>query len=743
MSATNSASLWPRPLSLSAHSDGTLAKVDFKLQQPAIAQLQLDLAQGGDYKWTARLDAPSLDPKPWLGDSALKSLAVSLQGQGDRYSGDLNGLLTLNDYRVKLQPLRVQFSHDFTLLTLQELNIGSTQFSGSVAASGTVQLSAQPVSADLLIQWKDLQLPAELVGQPLASRGTLKASGSADKYHAEGDVAIGPPGKLASLALNLDGTPAHISLHTLALKQARGNLTVNGTLTLQPALAWQIEAAADQLDPGQLLAGWNGALNFDIASQGTLPQNRPDVTFDIRKLTGVLRRLSGVFHVRGRHPKLSIDGQLQGQAIVYQQQHVASMQLDAAVPDISNPGGKFTLGLQGVSAAGLQFSQVSLRAGGTAAQHNVNLDAHGGQVSVTLALNGALKGSDWRGTLAALTCASARQVASSGRAGVAPAASQLAYIGGQSAPGLLLIASRCRSQLIDRAAGRRAIDADAGAASARRPAAAADGRQCADSRASIARSALSPCSARRPRIRDGRRATDRLGVGATFAWPSHVGSTARSRARLAPSRIRQRGAGQHRSEHARAGRKSRKRSKFARSPPPKTLFDEALKLQFARCSADPACKKRFGDPDQTLYQLRDALRANPHTVSFRDPETYKAVKRVLNENALASVVRLFAYAAHRCAPADAKILSGDLADLMGSGMRRRPDRCDDADRHQPRRRMHDPRPAHMIDALEAVCSVWPKGTRPADFHQPLKTDKPILLLAGQYDRSSPPRRAKR
>jgi pimeloyl-ACP methyl ester carboxylesterase len=90
----------------------------------------------------------------------------------------------------------------------------------------------------------------------------------------------------------------------------------------------------------------------------------------------------------------------------------------------------------------------------------------------------------------------------------------------------------------------------------------------------------------------------------------------------------------------------------------------------------------------------------------------------------------------------AKILSGDLSDLMGSGMQYSVICSEDADLLTPR-----PQDAntilgtHMIDALGAVCSVWPKGTRPADFHAPLKTDKPVLILAGQYDPVTPPRYA--
>jgi pimeloyl-ACP methyl ester carboxylesterase len=188
-------------------------------------------------------------------------------------------------------------------------------------------------------------------------------------------------------------------------------------------------------------------------------------------------------------------------------------------------------------------------------------------------------------------------------------------------------------------------------------------------------------------------------------------------------------------------------------------LDDALKAQFARCTAQPACKQQFGDPDQTLYQLRDALRANPHEVNFRDPQSYQTVKRMLSEDSLASVVRMFAYtpataallplsidaAAHGdVGPllGQAKILSGELSELMGSGMQYSVICAEDADLLAPR-----PEDAatilgtRMIDSLKAVCSVWPKGTRPADFHQPLKTGKPMLLLAGQYDPVTPPRYA--
>jgi len=186
-------------------------------------------------------------------------------------------------------------------------------------------------------------------------------------------------------------------------------------------------------------------------------------------------------------------------------------------------------------------------------------------------------------------------------------------------------------------------------------------------------------------------------------------------------------------------------------------LDDALKKNFAYCAAAPACKQRFGDSMQTLYQLRDALRANPHKVSFRDPETYETVVRPLSEFSLAGVVRMFAYqpetaallplsinaAAHGdVGPllGQAKILSGDLSGDMNNGMSMSVICSEDVDLLQPQLQDQNTMLGnHLIDALKAQCEVWPHGTRPADFHAPLKSDKPILMLSGELDPVTPPR----
>jgi pimeloyl-ACP methyl ester carboxylesterase len=47
----------------------------------------------------------------------------------------------------------------------------------------------------------------------------------------------------------------------------------------------------------------------------------------------------------------------------------------------------------------------------------------------------------------------------------------------------------------------------------------------------------------------------------------------------------------------------------------------------------------------------------------------------------------------------------------------------------------------FVEALRAQCEVWPRGQVPADFAAPLASDRPVLLLSGEFDPVTPPRYA--
>ena len=448
---------------LQARSDGQRATLELALTEPAAARLDFNVAQAADHDWQASLAVPDFDPRALTGSDALHALALTLQGHGNDRQATLGGTLELNGQHIRIDTLRGTASDDLGTLDIEELAVSSPDFQGRVGASGTLHLDAQPVSAELQLDWSDVQLPPELVGQPLASEGQLALEGNADAFHAAGELALGPPGQLSQLALDLDGSPRKIDIRTLSVKQPQGHLDVHGEVTLDPALAWQLEAEGKRFNPGAILAGWDGALDLDFASSGSDHDGTPEATLDLRHLGGTLRdralRGSGQLHLsptfvidgqlelvagasrvridgkpgahndlranfgidsladwlsdasgslagnlalRGDWPALAVTADAHGQALEFAGQRVQSLELDVNLPDIQKPGGRARATLKGSEFGSLAFDSVELDADGTQDRHQATLALRGRRLSADMALNGSLQGNDWRGTLSRL-----------------------------------------------------------------------------------------------------------------------------------------------------------------------------------------------------------------------------------------------------------------------------------------------------------------------------------------------------
>ena len=186
-------------------------------------------------------------------------------------------------------------------------------------------------------------------------------------------------------------------------------------------------------------------------------------------------------------------------------------------------------------------------------------------------------------------------------------------------------------------------------------------------------------------------------------------------------------------------------------------LESALRRDFADCAAAPACKQAYGDPMRTLYKLRDALRAHPHEVTFRDPRNFQTVSRMLTPYSLAAVVRLFAYepetaallplSINEAANGDVapllgqeRLLDADLAGDLNGGMSMSVICSEDAYGLQDRPQDADTILGNrLIDSIKAQCDVWPHGAMPTDFHAPLRSDSPVLILSGSRDPVTPPR----
>jgi len=448
-------------------NDGKVTTLTAHLNQPLTAALDADIAAGDDkLPWKLKLDVPAINPSQLLHDETLKTLALKLEGSGDRAQGQLRGNLDLNTHRVLFEPL--QFLLAGKTLTLQTLQLRSPEAAGALLAKATVQLDANPVSGEATLEWSGVELPADLAGQALATHGNLHAGGSADKFDAQGAFALGPPGKLADFEFALHGTPKSVALQRLALKQAKGGLELHGDVALQPQLGWDLAAKADKLDPGAFAKDWPGAVDFDLSTSGKMEKQGTTGRLQLHRFGGTLRQrplagnadlqfapplnvdgaltlksgnssvalrgkggdhtdvaielaiaslgdwlpqaagsVRGNIAAHGTWPKLDARGRLDAAKLALGDTHIEAATIDFDAHDVSAPSGQVRINGKALGAGGYLFDTFSVDAHGDQSAHALAVDLHGPQLGMTVALSGAFgtKTGDWQGTLSTLTLA--------------------------------------------------------------------------------------------------------------------------------------------------------------------------------------------------------------------------------------------------------------------------------------------------------------------------------------------------
>jgi pimeloyl-ACP methyl ester carboxylesterase len=187
----------------------------------------------------------------------------------------------------------------------------------------------------------------------------------------------------------------------------------------------------------------------------------------------------------------------------------------------------------------------------------------------------------------------------------------------------------------------------------------------------------------------------------------------------------------------------------------------ALDQLFARCRADAACTRAFGDPREDYEALRARLAAAPVALALPDPRLGTPISLDFSLPVFAGALRLLAYNADQAAllPLALKLANrdglfaplatqflltvGSYGDLVAYGMHNSVVCSEDVplfasqmiDREQIARTYLG---VDQLDALTALCEGWPKGPVDADLHAPLSSAAPALLLSGAADPVTPP-----
>ncbi|MBV8853222.1 MAG: alpha/beta fold hydrolase [Sinobacteraceae bacterium] len=194
--------------------------------------------------------------------------------------------------------------------------------------------------------------------------------------------------------------------------------------------------------------------------------------------------------------------------------------------------------------------------------------------------------------------------------------------------------------------------------------------------------------------------------------------------------------------------------------------EQALTHILARCAADAPCHQHFGDPSAAYRHVRSALQEHPVAVSLPDPTTAQPAHLQFSSLQLASVLRLASYTAEQAAVLplmlDRAAAAADYAPLAAQFLliNRTYDNAVSYGMHNsvvcsedvPFYRDEQIDRAALartylgtaqLDGLRSICAVWPHGPIDADFHEPLRSAVPVLLLSGSDDPVTPPQDAER
>jgi len=427
-------------------SDQGAAKLGVHLSSPLDARVTASVQQQKSVPWVVDVHVPTFDPrKELLPDSSIESLRVALHGQGDREKANVRGEVELNGAKVLIDPIKLTMADQ--VVRIDELALRDAQRKGTLNVTGHVRLDKKPFYADLAVKWRDVEIPEKVAGQKLSTQGSITAQGNPSEFATRGDLSIGPPGKLANIALIANGTPEMITLEKLSVVQKQGDLTASGNIGLKPHISWRMAAQANKFDPGALLAEWPGSLGFQLNSEGELLEAGPSASLKLDSLDGTLRKrqiagdadlkltpnkaVAGTLNLRsgrstirvtgaggqtldltadfnvasvddwvpkssgqinghvtaqGEWPKIAVKGNVKGQGLAFNEMSARNVTVDVDISEPLHPRGSLNASVRDVIASGFELSTIEFQANGSEDDHSAHLKATGRPVSTEVSV---------------------------------------------------------------------------------------------------------------------------------------------------------------------------------------------------------------------------------------------------------------------------------------------------------------------------------------------------------------------
>jgi len=186
-------------------------------------------------------------------------------------------------------------------------------------------------------------------------------------------------------------------------------------------------------------------------------------------------------------------------------------------------------------------------------------------------------------------------------------------------------------------------------------------------------------------------------------------------------------------------------------------LDQSIYRVLRACDADPLCGESFPDTSGKLSSLILSLQENPVEITVDHPTTGEPFELTFNREVLSTALRFLSYSADSQAmlplliheafteqkfdrmASQMLIAATGLAQSISQGMELSVTCAEDFPFFPTELVPNDYLMGNIMEkSVQIQCGVWPGGSVPKNFHEPVSSDLPVLLLSGELDPVTPP-----
>lgn len=185
-------------------------------------------------------------------------------------------------------------------------------------------------------------------------------------------------------------------------------------------------------------------------------------------------------------------------------------------------------------------------------------------------------------------------------------------------------------------------------------------------------------------------------------------------------------------------------------------FQRDLDALIAACESDDACSQAYPEFDEQLGRIFKAVRKKPVEVVVRVGG--EIVPVTMNYEQLVTAMRFTFYSVHQAAALPSQVqaaaggdytpfadnltaLTMQLHNMVAEGLWASVKCAEELpfiDYERAKRLSAGTALGTLrLESEREICSIWPRGAIPEDFNQPVESDVPAVLIAGEFDTATP------